>query len=221
MNGPISCYYIAVVPLPSNVSLESLPDPHDTIVDSCARVSNLFFISRTHKISAARGIWNRARQIEKAPSCRDFTGAAARYLVFSQEWAPFQAFQNNLMQGEKERKVYFAYIAESYKQLPPETVIGDGEPVPGASLCNVQYLSRHKSEDRMLRPGMKYTGFLIVRVDRTNPYGAPVKEETTRTLTPRRYARAFEDDGEFDRERYLIEQFWLEKHPYNLGRREK
>ena len=149
INGPISCYYVAVVPLPSNVSIESLPDPSDIVVESCARVYLCFIDFITNNI---------------------------------------KAFQNNLMQGDKERKVYFAYIAESYKELPIETVLGDGEGVPGVPQCSVQYLSRHKAEDRMLRPGMKYTGFLIVRVDRNNPYG-PVKEEFSAPKTGRRFAR--------------------------------
>lgn len=43
-----------------------------------------------------------------------------------------------------------------------------------------RYLSRHKPEDPALRPGFKYTGFLIVRVDRDDS----VREEILRQSDP-------------------------------------
>lgn len=112
-NGPISCFYIAVVPLHTNVSLSSLPSPSDIVMDSFSK-----------------------------------------------------AFANNLHNSAAEKKRYFAYIAESYGQYPLETIIGDASAMQDLKLCNVQYLSRYSAEDLALRTGLKYTGFLIVRVDK-------------------------------------------------------
>ncbi|CAI4231718.1 unnamed protein product [Auanema sp. JU1783] len=112
INGPISCYYIAVVPLPKNVSLDGLPQPANIAMD-------------THT----------------------------------------KAFSNNL-QPYTERKVYFAYIAESYAHLPDRTVIGDDLYIPGIKQCNMLYLSRYSVSDKPIKQGIKYTGFLIVRVDK-------------------------------------------------------
>lgn len=77
-----------------------------------------------------------------------------------------KVFTNNLLPSSAEEKRFFAYIAESYVQLPEETTIGDGVRVSDLKACNVQYLSRYSSEDLALRRGLKYTGFLIVRVDK-------------------------------------------------------
>ncbi|CCD68957.1 Receptor-type tyrosine-protein phosphatase [Caenorhabditis elegans] len=113
INGPISCYYIAIVPLPANVSLDILPKSEEIVMHSFSKV-----------------------------------------------------FTNNLLPSSAEEKRFFAYIAESYVQLPEETTIGDGVRVSDLKACNVQYLSRYSSEDLALRRGLKYTGFLIVRVDK-------------------------------------------------------
>ncbi|EGT56302.1 hypothetical protein CAEBREN_30513 [Caenorhabditis brenneri] len=113
MNGPISCYYIAIVPLPTNVSLDLLPQSDEIVMDSFSKV-----------------------------------------------------FTNNLHSSAAEKKRFFAYVAESYTELPMETTIGDGIGVTGLKACNVQYLSRYSAEDLALRSGLKYTGFLIVRVDK-------------------------------------------------------
>lgn len=113
INGPISCYYIAIVPLPVNVSLDFLPRSDEIVMDSFSKV-----------------------------------------------------FTNNLHPSAAEKKRFFAYVAESYSQFPDETIIGDGVGVTGLKPCNVQYLSRYSAEDLALRTGLKYTGFLIVRVDK-------------------------------------------------------
>ncbi|KHN88898.1 Receptor-type tyrosine-protein phosphatase alpha [Toxocara canis] len=65
-------------------------------------------------------------------------------------------------------------------QLPERTYVGDGNTTAGVEPCNVLYLSRHKPEDPALRPGLKYTGFLIVRVDRDDS----VREEVLRQSDP-------------------------------------
>ncbi|PAV77395.1 hypothetical protein WR25_16591 [Diploscapter pachys] len=117
-NGPISCYYIAIVPLHANVSIDALPPPHDIIMDNTAKV-----------------------------------------------------FHNNLQDPSLDKKRYFAYVAESYRDFPERTVIGDGSPLEGIEPCNVLYLSRYKAEDSALRTGLKYTGFLIVRVDKEDDDG--------------------------------------------------
>ncbi|CAD6194965.1 unnamed protein product [Caenorhabditis auriculariae] len=112
-NGPISCFYIAIVPLLANVSLDTLPPPSEIVMDSFVK-----------------------------------------------------AFSNNMHGSAAEKRRYFAYIAESYGGYPGNTVIGDGATIPDIRPCNVQYLSRYTAEDLELRRGMKYTGFLIVRVDK-------------------------------------------------------
>ncbi|CAB3403749.1 unnamed protein product [Caenorhabditis bovis] len=112
-NGPISCYYVAIVPIPKNVSLDLLPPTNEIVMDSFSKV-----------------------------------------------------FSNNLHGSAAEKKRFFAYIAESYTEFPRETIIGDGGGVADMQPCNVQYLSRYSAEDLALRTGLKYTGFLIVRVDK-------------------------------------------------------
>ncbi|CAI2346757.1 unnamed protein product [Caenorhabditis sp. 36 PRJEB53466] len=124
-NGPISCYYIAIVPLPTNVSLDLLPRSDEIVMDSFSKV-----------------------------------------------------FTNNLQPSAAEKKRFFAYVAESYSEFPETTTIGDGIGVEGLKACNVQYLSRYSSEDLALRTGLKYTGFLIVRVDKEDDFkdGRPMQQ---------------------------------------------
>ncbi|KAI6219774.1 Protein-tyrosine phosphatase containing protein [Aphelenchoides fujianensis] len=113
INGPIACYYLAIVPLPANTSINSLPAPELIVMDTYDK-----------------------------------------------------ALQNNLHSSAAENNRYFAYIAESYMEYPTETVIGDGDPRGGVAPCNVLYLTRYKPNDAALAVDLKYTGFLIARVDR-------------------------------------------------------
>ncbi|VDO15502.1 unnamed protein product, partial [Brugia timori] len=117
VNGPVACYYVAIVPLAPDVVIESLPAPDSLIVDT-------------------------------------FLKAMGNNL------------QSEQLKQETKQKRYFAYIAESYMQYPKRTLIGDGNTTAGVEPCNVLYLSRHRPEDPALKPGLKYTGFLIARVDR-------------------------------------------------------
>ncbi|KAI1728522.1 protein-tyrosine phosphatase domain-containing protein [Ditylenchus destructor] len=112
-NGPIACFYLAVIPLPTNVSLESLPSPELIVMDTFDK-----------------------------------------------------ALQNNLHETAALHNRFFAYIAESYMQYPRQTVVGDGITSGGVEPCNVLYLSRYKPLDAALTPNLKYTGFLIARIDR-------------------------------------------------------
>uniref|UniRef100_A0A915CNV6 protein-tyrosine-phosphatase n=1 Tax=Ditylenchus dipsaci TaxID=166011 RepID=A0A915CNV6_9BILA len=113
INGPIACYYLAIIPLPVNVSIENLPAPELIIMDTFDK-----------------------------------------------------ALQNNLHQSAALNSRFFAYIAESYMQYPKQTVVGDGNTSGGMDPCNVLYLTRYKPLDAALTPSLKYTGFLIARVDR-------------------------------------------------------
>ncbi|VDM97703.1 unnamed protein product [Thelazia callipaeda] len=118
MNGPVACYYVAIVPLSPNVVIESLPAPDSLIVDTFLKTMN-------------------------------------------------NNMQNEqIKQDTRQKRRYFAYIAESYMQYPKKTLIGDGNTTGGVEPCNVLYLSRHRPEDPALKSGLKYTGFLIARVDR-------------------------------------------------------
>ncbi|KAH7729834.1 CLR-1 protein [Aphelenchoides avenae] len=112
-NGPIACYYLAIVPLPENASIESLPSPELIVMDTYDK-----------------------------------------------------ALQQNLNPSAAETGRYFAYIAESYMQYPKSTIIGNGDTSGGVEPCNVLYLTRYKPMDSALRSELKYTGFLIARVDR-------------------------------------------------------
>lgn len=109
-NGEITCYYLAIVPLPSNVSVQKLPIPHEIVMDS------------------------------------------------------FEAAMTNNIRSRGDK--YFAYIAESYSSYPKATIVGDNKAPPDIDPCNTQYLSRYKEQDHVLHNDLKYTGFLVVRVDR-------------------------------------------------------
>uniref|UniRef100_A0A8R1XRT8 protein-tyrosine-phosphatase n=6 Tax=Onchocerca TaxID=6281 RepID=A0A8R1XRT8_ONCVO len=117
VNGPVACYYVAIVPLAADVVIESLPPPDSLIVDTFLKTMS-------------------------------------------------NNLQSEQPKQDTKQKRYFAYIAESYMQYPKRTFIGDGNTTAGVESCNVLYLSRHRPEDPALRPGLKYTGFLIARVDR-------------------------------------------------------
>ncbi|KAL3993620.1 Protein-tyrosine phosphatase family protein [Acanthocheilonema viteae] len=117
VNGPVACYYVAIVPLAPDVVIESLPAPDSLIVDTFLKTLS-------------------------------------------------NNLQNEQLKQDTKQKRYFAYIAESYMQYPKRTLIGDGNTTAGVEPCNVLYLSRHRPEDPALKPGLKYTGFLIARVDR-------------------------------------------------------
>uniref|UniRef100_A0A158Q2W1 protein-tyrosine-phosphatase n=1 Tax=Dracunculus medinensis TaxID=318479 RepID=A0A158Q2W1_DRAME len=119
-NGPVSCYYIAIVPLHTDVAIEEIPAPDSLVVDTFLKT-----------------LENNLLQDDPSKSTKKF----------------------------KNRR-YFAYIAESYANFPRHTMIGDGNTTADVDPCNVFYLSRHRPEDPALRPGLKYTGFMIVRVDR-------------------------------------------------------
>ncbi|KAK6023588.1 Protein-tyrosine phosphatase [Ostertagia ostertagi] len=97
-----------------------------------------------------------------------------------------KAFNNNLNALAAEKKRFFAYIAESYTEYPVDTVIGDGRGVTGMKPCSVLYLSRYKAEDVVLRPGLKYTGFLIVRVDKDDKDEVQGGAHYSRILDPMR-----------------------------------
>ncbi|KAM3720078.1 Receptor-type tyrosine-protein phosphatase [Dirofilaria immitis] len=117
VNGPVACYYVAIVPLTPDVVIESLPAPDSLIVDTFLKTMS-------------------------------------------------NNLQSEQPKQDTKQKRYFAYIAESYMQYPKRTFIGDGNTTAGVEPCNVLYLSRHRPEDPALKPGLKYTGFLIARVDR-------------------------------------------------------
>ena len=120
VNGPIACYYLAVVPLPSNVSIQSLPKPDDIVMES-------FEEAMRNNIHVALG------------------------------------------------QTYYGYIAESYLTYPSATIIGDNKAPAKIEQCNVYYLSksRFKAQDPPLQADLKYTGFLIVRVDRDKELHTP------------------------------------------------
>ncbi|KAL7076647.1 hypothetical protein ACQ4LE_003551, partial [Meloidogyne hapla] len=109
-NGPISCYFLAIVPLPA--SLNGLPQ----------------------------------REL-------------IAYGTFD------ESLRNNLLHSTMDNKPFFAYIAESYVKLPKNTIVGDGSTSGGVQPCNLPYM-QIKANDPALTPDLKYTGFLIVKVNR-------------------------------------------------------
>jgi len=127
LNGPIACYYLAIVPLPSNASVQKLPRPNEIVMDS------------------------------------------------------FESAMTNNVRSTGDR--YFAYIAESYLNFPKETIVGDNKGPSDVEPCNAIYLSRYKARDPPLQTDLKYTGFLVVRVDRDSRLHSSTYE---RTLIPRR-----------------------------------
>uniref|UniRef100_A0A914L344 protein-tyrosine-phosphatase n=1 Tax=Meloidogyne incognita TaxID=6306 RepID=A0A914L344_MELIC len=111
-NGPISCYFLAILPLPA--SLNGLPQ----------------------------------REL-------------IAYGTFD------ESLRNNLLHSTIDNKPFFAYIAESYVRLPKnvKTIVGDGSTSGGVQPCNLPYM-QIKANDPALVPDLKYTGFLIVKVNR-------------------------------------------------------
>uniref|UniRef100_A0A914HQ12 protein-tyrosine-phosphatase n=1 Tax=Globodera rostochiensis TaxID=31243 RepID=A0A914HQ12_GLORO len=134
-NGPIVCYYLAILPLPLNVSVEMLPMPENVTMDTFDR-----------------------------------------------------ALKNNQNQYATNNKQFFAYIAESYLQYPKQTVVGDRDTSAGIEPCNVHYLTRYTPSDSALIPELKYTGFLIARVDR-DLHSFEHTGQTSSLLVPNRSGR--------------------------------
>uniref|UniRef100_A0AC35GL31 Protein-tyrosine-phosphatase n=1 Tax=Panagrolaimus sp. PS1159 TaxID=55785 RepID=A0AC35GL31_9BILA len=136
-NGPIACYYLAVVPLPSNVSIQSLPKPDNIIMESYE-----------------------------------------------------EAMRNNIQIASSQ--AYYGYIAESYLTYPLSTIIGDNKAPAKIEQCNVYYLSksRFKAHDPPLQTDLKYTGFLIVRVDRDRELHTPQQLAFQRMFQQRRSKRS-------------------------------
>ncbi|CAD5212467.1 unnamed protein product [Bursaphelenchus okinawaensis] len=130
-NGPIACYYLAIVPLQSNISVDALPPPEQIVMDTYDKV-----------------------------------------------------LQNNIHTAYHPNNRFFAYIAESYMQYPKQTVVGDGDTRGGVDPCNVLYLTRYQPNDAALAPDLKYTGFMIVRVDRDNNLQKAVDTEDSRRYRP-------------------------------------
>ncbi|KAL3077179.1 hypothetical protein niasHS_013168 [Heterodera schachtii] len=136
-NGPIVCYYLAILPLPLNVSIEMLPMPANVTMDNYDKV-----------------------------------------------------LKNNQNQHTITNKQFFAYIAESYLQYPRQTVVGDRETSAGTDACTVPYMTRHTPSDSALIPELKYTGFLIARVDRDQNLHSPShRPEHSSSLAPNRSNR--------------------------------
>ena len=97
-----------------------------------------------------------------------------------------KALQNNQNYLAAQNNQFFAYVAESYTQLPSKTVIGDGDTSGGAAdPCNLLFLTRYRPMDSALPPFLKYTGFLAVRVDRDKSLYVNFRDMSDRHITAR------------------------------------
>uniref|UniRef100_A0A0N5AZD9 protein-tyrosine-phosphatase n=1 Tax=Syphacia muris TaxID=451379 RepID=A0A0N5AZD9_9BILA len=162
-NGPIVCFYLAIVPLLESVSVDSLPKPDSLRCD-----------------------------------------------VFSEA-------MNNNVEGSA-RKLYKAYIAESYAKYPNSTVVGDGDSSGNIEPCSVPYMSVYRAQDMPLRPHIKYTGFLIARVESNNGEQQPVVGQLSKMDVKKRFKKRIKRHSAFlyqqgDKRRIAFQSFPSHRGP--------